>query len=205
MNPEPTGHFAWLTWPLLLSAVFLLAACDRKSPSAGEVLGPSSTPLSKARSTNGAQAAQQDAGKSASRRAANSPSPDPTAYALRSPQTRESAPAEVGFPLHGGPLLPEEAHRLLSGTINFNPVAIPSSNVAIEPDTPLELGQDLQVKYGGTWWAGTILGFEPDGRVRIHYFGWAASWDEAKSRAELQLDSAARVRALDSTYVRKNW
>ena len=111
----------------------------------------------------------------------------------------------MDYPPHGGPLLPEEAHRLLSGKVIFNPAAIPSSNIAIGPDTLLAQGQDLQVKYGSTWWAGTILGFEPDGRVRIHYFGWAASWDEPKARAELQLDTNARVRALDSTYVRKNW
>jgi hypothetical protein len=64
-------------------------------------------------------------------------------------ETPESSPAE--FPPHGSPLRPEEAHRLLSGTIIFNPKSIPSSDRAIEPDTPLDVGQDLQVKYGGTW------------------------------------------------------
>ena len=108
-------------------------------------------------------------------------------------------------PPHGDPLPLEAANDLLTGTILFNPEPIPSSNTPVEPDTRLDPGQNLQVKFGGTWWAGTILGFEPDGRVRIHYFGWADSWDEPKPRAELQLDRAARVHALDSTYVREGW
>jgi hypothetical protein len=87
----------------------------------------------------------------------------------------------------------------------FNPGAIPSSNAPVQPTTHLYVGQDLQVKYGSTWWAGTVLGFEPDGRVKIRYFGWANSYDEPKTREELQLDRDARVRALDKTYVRQGW
>jgi hypothetical protein len=115
------------------------------------------------------------------------------------------APAQASYPPHGGALLPEEAHRLLSEAVIFNPRPIPSSNTPVGPETPLRVGQELQVKFGGSWWAGTVLGFEDDGRVRVHYFGWAPSWDEPKARAELQLDNTARVRALDSTYVRKGW
>jgi hypothetical protein len=116
----------------------------------------------------------------------------------------QTRPAQA-FPRHSGPLKAQEAHRLLSGKIIFNPNTIPSSGVPVGPTTPIFIGEDLQVKWGETWWAGTITGFEADGRVRIHYFGWADSWDEAKLRTELQLDRGARVRALDSTYVRDGW
>jgi hypothetical protein len=188
-----------MNWPLLLGAVLLLAACDRRSSLRGKGSG------SKAQSSDHAQAAQQDIGNSASAAAARSSSPGPTKGELLSSQSSESDSEESRFPPHGSPLSPEEAHRLLSGTVIFNPKSIPSSDRAIEPDTPLEVGQDLQVKYGGTWWSGTILAFEPDGRVRIHYYGWADSWDEPKTRAELQWDVDARVHALDSTYVREGW
>ena len=188
-----------MNWQLLVGAVLLLAACDRKSPSLGKGSG------SKAQSSAHAEAPQQGIGNSASEAGANFPSPGPRRGALPSPQSSESGREESRFPPHGSPLPPEEAHRLLSGTVIFNPKSIPSSDRAIEPDTPLEVGQDLQVKYGGTWWAGTILAFEPDGRVRIHYYGWADSWDEPKTRSELQWDVDARVHALDSTYVREGW
>lgn len=106
-------------------------------------------------------------------------------------------------PERGSFLTPEEAHRLLTDTVQFNPQAIPSSGVPVRADTPLEVGQDLQIKWGSTWWAGTIVGFESDGRVRVHYFGWANSHDELKTRAELQLDRDARVRALDLSFKRE--
>ncbi len=108
-------------------------------------------------------------------------------------------------PPHGAELQPNDAHELLAEKVLFNPNPIPSSNTAIAPDTPLEIGQHLQVKWGDQWWAGRVLGLEPDGKVRIHYFGWADSWDEAKPRTELQWDRKAPVRALESTYVRKGW
>lgn len=114
------------------------------------------------------------------------------------------SPAQ-SYPAHGSPLSREDAHKLLAGTVIFNPGSIPSSNVPVEPNTFLQVGQDIQIKYGSTWWAGTVLGMEQDGRVKVRYFGWASSYDESKTREELQLDRDARVRALDNTYVRQGW
>ncbi len=111
-------------------------------------------------------------------------------------------PISPDAPPAGSAILPDQAHQLLTGTVRFDPQSIPSSGTPVAPDTRLDLGQDLQVLWGGNWWAASIRGFEPDGKVRIHYFGWADTWDEAKDRSELQLDLAARVHALDSTYKR---
>ena len=118
---------------------------------------------------------------------------------------QKGAEPEWVTPAHGSAITPEQAHVLLSGTVIFNPNAIPSSGKAVDETTPLEVGQDLQIKWGSTWWAGTILGFESDGRAKVHYFGWASSYDEPKPRDELQLDSSARVKALDSVFKRKGW
>ena len=112
---------------------------------------------------------------------------------------------QPGLPARGGPIGPDRARDLLTGKILFSPNAIPSSNQPVEEGSTLFVGDDVQVKWGSSWWAGTVLGLEPDGKVRIRYFGWAESWNEVKPRSELQFDPRARVRALDSTFVRQGW
>jgi hypothetical protein len=191
---------------LLLSAVFMMAACDREAPVQGSTRSPTSTASAASQSQVGSRPLQQDeVDNAASNKGTISPTPEVSGNSP-APKSLEPVVAvpEAAYPPHDSSLHPEEAHRLLSGTIIFNPRAIQSSNVPIEPHALLVPGQDLQVKYGSTWWAGTVLGLEKDGRVRIHYFGWADSWDELKTRAELQVDSDVRVRALDSTYKRLN-
>jgi len=42
----------------------------------------------------------------------------------------------------------------------------------------LVVGQPVLVLWNGRWWNATVIGLLADGRVRIHYDGWAASWDE---------------------------
>ena len=39
-------------------------------------------------------------------------------------------------------------------------------------------GQAVSVYWGSRWYDATVLTAQPDGRVRIHYDGWADSWDE---------------------------
>jgi LSD1 subclass zinc finger protein len=42
----------------------------------------------------------------------------------------------------------------------------------------LALGQPVKVLWSGRWWNATVIAVYADGRVRVHYDGWAASWDE---------------------------
>ena len=193
---------------LILSALLLLAACERPTPP--PATAPPSAPLSLAESskdTSPAPAPTEEETPAAP--STTTASSEPTNTAFPSPQSPEpstlaSRSFPSGLPPHNSPISPEQAHALLTGQIHFNPTAIPGSDIPIAPDTPLAVGQDLQVKWGNDWWAGTVLSFEPDGRIRIHYFGWADSWDEPKTRTELQLDRQARVHALDRTYVRQS-
>jgi hypothetical protein len=185
LDPMRIRLVQWLT---ALSTV-ILAGCDRSSSSTSDLSNKNnhSPPLLEA-AEDSSQATRNDPKESPSVR---SDPPDATSSVSSQPPPR------------GSKLSPEEAHRLLTGAVQFNPGAIQSSGIAVEQDTPLRIGQDLQVKYGSTWWAASIVGFEPDGRVRIHYFGWADSYDELKSRAELQLDPDAPLRAIDQMYTRE--
>ena len=36
----------------------------------------------------------------------------------------------------------------------------------------------MKVLWSGRWWNATVIAVYADGRVRVHYDGWAASWDE---------------------------
>lgn len=40
------------------------------------------------------------------------------------------------------------------------------------------VGQAVEVLWNGTWYASTIVAANPNGTYRIHYTGWADSWDE---------------------------
>jgi hypothetical protein len=50
-----------------------------------------------------------------------------------------------------------------------------------------KVGDDVDVEWKGTWWKGKILEDKGGGQYKIHYVGWAASWDEVVP--------ASRVRA----------
>lgn len=84
--------------------------------------------------------------------------------------------------------------------IPFRPGSIVSSGLPVLEDTVLQEGQDLQLKWGSSWWAATITGFEPDGGIRVRYFGWGSYPEEIVPRSDLQLDSDVRRKAVDATY-----
>ena len=54
------------------------------------------------------------------------------------------------------------------------------------PTSTLEEGQALLAEHRDYWYPVTILALEPDGRVRIHYQGWEARYDETVSRERLR-------------------
>ena len=64
------------------------------------------------------------------------------------------------------------------------PAAAPSGYTA---------GQPVHISWGGTWYAGRVLDVgagETAGQYRIHYDGWADSWDAWVTPDKLRLPSA---------------
>lgn len=121
----------------------------------------------------------------------------PTTYTLPPDTLR---PRRDDFPAPGSVLSREEFSELMTGAVQFNPGPIPSSNRPVTDETPLQAGQEIQLKWGDTWWAATITGFEEDGTVRTSYFGWDRRHDEAVPRSDLQLDTNTRERAIQGIY-----
>ena len=67
-----------------------------------------------------------------------------------------------------------------------NPGPITPTGKAVTADTPLKVGDRVEVEWSGSWYAGEILELKADGKVKIHYTGWASSYDEAVVRTRLR-------------------
>lgn len=115
------------------------------------------------------------------------------------PATQQSSQRRTG---ETNALPPERMAALLDGRELFNPGAIEESTIPVTEQTPLQIGQPLQVTWGGSWYAGKVVGFAEDGGVHVRYFGWAPSWDEIVPRAELRLDPQAFERAINASLPR---
>ncbi len=90
----------------------------------------------------------------------------------------------------------EEASLSTDQRGRASPGSILSSGKSVSSKTPLKISDVLQVESGGSWWACKIVGLENDGQVKIHYIGWANSWDEIVPRNRLQLDPDAAKKAM---------
>ncbi|MCB9629982.1 MAG: hypothetical protein H6725_21625 [Sandaracinaceae bacterium] len=69
-----------------------------------------------------------------------------------------------------------------SEVVTYGPASAPPQPVA----TPYATGQAVEVEWRGTWYPATILAFEPNGLVRIHYDGWSDEWDESVDPARVR-------------------
>jgi hypothetical protein len=105
-----------------------------------------------------------------------------------------------GFPAHGSTLNVKQFQDLMEGNILFSPQSIPPSGKTVTDNAPLQVGQEVLLEWKGSWWAGTVTGFEPDGAVRVRYFGWDQSWDEAVPRSDIQLGTNTRETAIQTVY-----
>lgn len=114
----------------------------------------------------------------------------------------QSAPREkpVDFPKSGSSLNAEQFRQLMAGDISFAPQSLPPSGRSVDDSTPLQAGQEILIEWKGSWWAGTVTGFEPDGAVRVSYFGWDRNGDEAVPRSDIQLGTNTREMAIQSVY-----
>ncbi len=105
-----------------------------------------------------------------------------------------------GFPAHGERLNVKQFQDLMEGNILFSPQSVPPSGKTVTDHTPLQVGQEVLLEWKGSWWAGTVTGFESDGAVRVRYFGWDQSWDEAVPRSDIQLGTNTREAAIQTVY-----
>lgn len=126
--------------------------------------------------------------------------PAETAHQSAVPLEPETPPPMTEAPPRGQPITAAQRAQLMREDVAFNPGRIESSETPVTEDTALTAGQDIQIKWNGTWWAGLITGIEPDGMVRVRYFGWGSYPEEIVPRSDLQWDPAARARALEATY-----
>jgi hypothetical protein len=85
------------------------------------------------------------------------------------------------------------------------PGSISSTEKAVTAETQLTVGQTLQVEWGGAWWAARIMELLETGKIKIHYLGFDALFDEVVDRSRLQLDPDAESKARASVGVGPAW
>lgn len=56
----------------------------------------------------------------------------------------------------------------------------------ITKETLLTVGQNIETKWGHTWYPSEVIELLADGRVKIHYIGWSAGSDETVERVRLR-------------------
>ena len=61
------------------------------------------------------------------------------------------------------------------------------SGTPIDATTALTVGQAILVEWNSRWYPSTVVALNPNGTVRIHYVGWADSWDEDAVRTRIHL------------------
>jgi hypothetical protein len=61
-----------------------------------------------------------------------------------------------------------------------------------QPDTTLLPGQPIQVRWNSSWFESRVVAPMPDGTVRIHYLGWAATSDENVTRDRIRIGGQIR-------------
>lgn len=59
------------------------------------------------------------------------------------------------------------------------PIANPGQT-RVGPDTPLELGQPIHVRWRGDWYRAQVAGLNEDGSVSVDYLGWPARFDQPR-------------------------
>ena len=62
------------------------------------------------------------------------------------------------------------------------------SGLPVGPDTILEPGDTVLAFSQERWWRAEVVRLEPGDRVRLHFPGWDAKWDDVFPRNDLQVD-----------------
>jgi hypothetical protein len=66
------------------------------------------------------------------------------------------------------------------------PPAAGSPGEQVTEQTPLQVGDKLLAHWAGQWHSVRVLELRSDGKVKIHWDGWADSWDDYVSRSQLR-------------------
>jgi hypothetical protein len=66
-------------------------------------------------------------------------------------------------------------------------IPVEPSGIAIEPETPLDVGSVVLSYSQGRWWRAEVVALEENEMVRIHFPGWDEKWDASVPRGELQV------------------
>jgi hypothetical protein len=94
-------------------------------------------------------------------------------------------PPRSGDPDPGSQFIPQ------AGSTTYpNPGPIEPGGEPVTAKTDLAGDQPVEIQWGQSWWAGTVVALEPDGRVKVHYTGWSPANDELAPRDRLRLAAA---------------
>jgi hypothetical protein len=76
---------------------------------------------------------------------------------------------------------------LLPSFLRFGPAPVRRVGGPVTAETALAPGAKVMAQWGNNWWEAEVLAVQPDGRVKVHYTGWDASFDEVVPRERLRL------------------
>jgi hypothetical protein len=76
-------------------------------------------------------------------------------------------------------------------------IPVEPSGIAIEPETPLDVGSVVLSYSQGRWWRAEVVALEENEMVRIHFPGWDVTWDASVPRGELQVDLGESLKSDD--------
>lgn len=78
------------------------------------------------------------------------------------------------------------------------PVAAPTPAPASAAVAAWKVGDKVDVQWNGAWWAGQILSVN-GAQYKVHYIGWASSWDETVTTARLRASTPGAKRGSGPT------
>lgn len=73
--------------------------------------------------------------------------------------------------------------------------AIETSGTQVTAQTPLAVGNIVQVIRNGVYYQGQVLALNPDGSVHLHFVGWSSNWDTDATRDKLRVGPIAPLSA----------
>jgi hypothetical protein len=76
---------------------------------------------------------------------------------------------------------------LLSQRVHVGPAPVQQVGQPVTAETPLAPGRAVLAEWGNRWWPAEVVAVEADGRVKVHFTGWDAAFDEAVPRERLRL------------------